>query len=80
MMNKELQEKFLFQKINIGKAIKERRNEKGLSLIALVELSGVSRMTIIRIERGEGSDIDNMLKLAESLDTTVSMLFKGIEA
>lgn len=53
----------------IGCRLAELRNQKGLSQIALAELSGVGHSHIARIEMGRYSvGIDTLAKLADALD------------
>lgn len=57
--------------------LKDRREAKNLSQSKLSEISGVSRPTIIKLEKGEEADLrtSTLVKLADALDTTVSDIF-----
>ena len=57
--------------------LRDCREAKGLSQSKLSEISGVSRPTIIKIEKGDGAEVKSttLLKLADALDTTVSDIF-----
>lgn len=57
--------------------LKDCREAKNLSKSKLSELSGVSRPTIIKIEKGEEVEVktSTLVKLADALDTTVSDIF-----
>ena len=52
------------------------RSERGLSQAALAELLGVSRQTIISIERGRfDPSLPLAFKLAATFDTTIEAIF-----
>ena len=53
------------------------RKAKKLSKSKLAEISGVSRPTIIKIEKGEEAELktSTLVKLADALGTTVSDIF-----
>ena len=57
--------------------LKDRREAKNLSQSKLSEISGVSRPTIIKLEKGEEADLrtSTLVKLADALETTVSDIF-----
>ena len=57
--------------------IKEARLAKGLSQKELARISGVSRATIIGLERGDISNtkLDTLRKLAEPLGLTLDEIF-----
>ena len=56
--------------------VKEMRLDKGLTQEALAFEAGVTRQTIIAIERGKfGPSVRLALKLASTLGTTVEELF-----
>ena len=57
--------------------IREARIAKGMSQKELARLSGVSRATIIGLERGETSNtkMDTLRKLAEPLGLTLDEIF-----
>jgi transcriptional regulator with XRE-family HTH domain len=64
----------------IGQRVRQLRDQEGLSLDALAELSGVSRSNISLIERGQSSPTAVVLdKLATALGVSVASLFEGIE-
>jgi transcriptional regulator with XRE-family HTH domain len=61
----------------IGARLRQLRMQRGLSIEALAEASGVSRSMISLIERAETSPTAVLLeKLAASLDTTLAGLFE----
>jgi transcriptional regulator with XRE-family HTH domain len=61
----------------IAARVRELRAERGLSLDALAERSGVSRSMITLIERGETSPTAVLLeKLARGLNTALAALFE----
>ncbi|KFI06878.1 helix-turn-helix domain-containing protein [Massilia sp. BSC265] len=61
----------------ISRRVRTLREERGLSLATLAELSGVGRSTISLIERGESSATATVLdKLASALGVTLASLFE----
>lgn len=54
--------------------LKQIRNEKGLSLRALSEISGVSQRTIEDLERRDDGRVSTMIKLADALEVTLDQL------
>lgn len=61
----------------ISRRVRTLREERGLSLATLAELSGVGRSTISLIERGESSATATVLdKLASALGVTLATLFE----
>lgn len=64
----------------LGKAIKERRIEEGLSQEKLAELTSLHRTYVGSVERGERNvSALNIKTLAEALDCRPSELFQAIE-
>ena len=62
----------------IAERLRTLRGERGFTLDALAELSGVSRSMISLIERGQSSPTASVLdKLAAGLDVTLAALFEG---
>ncbi len=58
--------------------LREARKAKGLSQEDLAELADLHRTYIGSVERGERNiSIDNMERLAISLDTTIQALLEG---
>ena len=57
--------------------LKDCREAKNLSQSKLSEISGVSRPTIIKIEKGEGAELktSTLVKLADALGSKVSDIF-----
>lgn len=61
----------------LGAAIKRKREELGLSLRAVADLTVVSASTLSRIESGKGSpDADNIARLSAWLEMPVDRLMK----
>lgn len=54
--------------------LKQIRNDKGLSIRALSELSSVPQRTIEDIERFNRCKVDTAIKLADALDITLDEL------
>src|SRR5436190_17762965 len=56
----------------LGNAVRRRREQEGLSLRDVAELTGVSASTLSRIENGTGKpDADNIARLAAWLDMPI---------
>ncbi len=61
--------------MTLGEGIKARRQQAGLSQEKLAELVGVSRQAVAKWESGRSAPgTENLLRLAEMLDTTVEGL------
>lgn len=59
----------------VGKRLKEIRMQKGLSQQALGNMIGVTKVSICGYENGTRvPTIDNLIKLADNLDTTIDYL------
>ena len=54
--------------------LKKIRIEQGLSVPALVELSGVPRRTIQDIEKNDTCKVETAIKLADALEVTLDEL------
>lgn len=63
------------KRLALGTAIRERRVEQGLSQQRLALMVGSSKSHIWRIETGRvGVGIDDLARIADALDATVSEL------
>ncbi|MBK7709051.1 MAG: helix-turn-helix transcriptional regulator [Acidobacteria bacterium] len=63
--------------IELGRAIKRRREELGLSLRDVADVTAVSASTLSRIENGTGKpDADNIARLTGWLDMPVDRVMK----
>ncbi len=68
----------LISTIELGRAIKRRREELGLSLRAVADKTEVSASTLSRIENGTGKpDADNIARLTGWLDMPIDRVMKG---
>src|SRR5436305_10019917 len=64
--------KSLVNTIELGRAIRRKREEAGLSLRDVADETGVSASTLSRIENGTGKpDADNIARLAGWLDMPI---------
>lgn len=64
--------------IELGRAIKRRREETKMSLRDLADKTGVSASTLSRIENGTGKpDADNIARLSDWLDMPIDRMMKG---
>lgn len=65
---------------DLGKAIRELREERGLTLDVLAAKAGMHTTYLSRIERAHSSPTwEKMSSLAEALDMTVSEVAKAAE-
>ncbi|HEY7786169.1 MAG TPA: helix-turn-helix transcriptional regulator [Pyrinomonadaceae bacterium] len=65
----------------LGRAIRRRREELGLSLRDVADKTGVSASTLSRIENGTGKpDADNIARLAGWLDMPMERVLGGRNA
>lgn len=66
-------------KLELGKRIRELREERDLSLRTFALMVSLDRSYIIGIEHGRRNvSIDNIVKIAEGLDVSLEELFQGI--
>ena len=76
MVNKSKSEG-LISTIELGRAVKRRREELGLSLRDVADKTGVSASTLSRIENGTGKpDADNIARLTSWLDMPIDRVMK----
>src|SRR5215470_3658667 len=62
----------------LGRAVKRRREELGLSLRDVANETGVSASTLSRIENGTGKpDADNIARLTSWLDVPMERILSG---
>ena len=67
----------LINTMELGRAIKRRREELGLSLRDVADVTNVSASTLSRIENGTGKpDADNIARLTQWLDMPVDRVMK----
>jgi len=68
----------LINTVELGRAIKRRREEMGLSLRDVADETNVSDSTLSRIENGTGKpDADNISRLTTWLDMPVDRIMKN---
>jgi len=73
--------KSLVNTIELGRAIRRRREQLGLSLRDVANETGVSASTLSRIENGTGTpDTDNIARLTRWLNMPVERIMSGEEA
>jgi len=71
----------LISTVELGKAIKRRREELKLSLRDVADVTEVSASTLSRIENGTGRpDADNIARLTQWLDMPVDRLMTNTSA
>jgi len=67
----------LVNTVELGRAVKRRREELGLSLRDVADVTSVSASTLSRIENGTGKpDADNIARLTGWLDMPVDRVMK----
>ena len=70
--------KSLINTAELGRAIRRRREELGLSLRDVADVTNVSASTLSRIENGTGKpDADNIARLTSWLDVPLERILKG---
>ena len=70
--------KSLINTAELGRAIRRRREELGLSLRDVADETSVSASTLSRIENGTGKpDADNSARLTSWLDVPMERILKG---
>lgn len=63
----------------LGGRIKNLRVQKGLSQMAMAQISGLSAPLLFKIEQGDSNpSISNLLKIAGTLKISLSQLFQGL--
>src|SRR5437868_3286583 len=71
-------EKSLVNTIELGRAIRRKREEQGLSLRDVADETGVSASTLSRIENGTGKpDADNIARLTAWLNMPMERVMGG---
>ncbi len=67
--------------MDVGTRVRALRNERGFSLEALAEKSGVALGTLSKLENGKvGSTFRTVQKITEALGVTQAELYKGLES
>jgi transcriptional regulator with XRE-family HTH domain len=61
--------------MNLGKAIKEVRKEKGLSQAELSQVSGLTQAAISNIENGKRPGIETLKKICRALNISEGVLY-----
>lgn len=61
-----------------GQRVKELRQEKAWTQERLTAKTGISVMTIARIENGAGWNSNTVIQLAKAFDVSLSVLFEGV--
>lgn len=67
--------------MKLGKIIKNRRKELGITQPHLAELAKISTNTLYKLERGQGNpSLDTLNKLAEVLGMELTLKIKNLPA
>ena len=73
--------KSLVNTVELGRSIRRKREETGLSLRDVADETGVSASTLSRIENGTGKpDADNIARLTAWLNVPVERIMSGRDA
>ena len=76
-MVKKKNDDSMISTMELGRAIKRRREELGMSLRDVADKTGVSASTLSRIENGTGKpDADNIARLTSWLDMPIDRVMK----
>jgi transcriptional regulator with XRE-family HTH domain len=71
-------DKSLVNTVELGRAIRRKREEQGLSLRDVADETGVSASTLSRIENGTGKpDADNIARLTAWLNVPMERIMSG---
>jgi len=71
-------DKSLVNTVELGRAIRRKREGEGLSLRDVADQTGVSASTLSRIENGTGKpDADNIARLTAWLDVPMERIMSG---
>ena len=71
-------DKSLVNTVELGRAIRRKREEQGLSLRDVADETGVSASTLSRIENGTGKpDADNIARLTGWLNVPMERIMSG---
>lgn len=62
--------------LEIGAKLKSLRKKKGLTLEELSSLTGIRRMTISDIEKGQNFNIQTLLAILEHLNADIDIVSK----
>src|ERR671917_570955 len=74
----KMAEKSLVNTVELGRAIRRKREEQGLSLRDVADETGVSASTLSRIENGTGKpDADNIARLTAWLNVPMERIMSG---
>jgi len=73
----EMLDPYPFAEVDVGSRLRELRNEQGLSIRALAELSGLNVNTLSLIENGKTSpSVSTLQQLAQALVVPISSFFE----
>lgn len=59
---------------SFGTAIRNARQERGLTQSALAELISASRHTVVRLEKGENVSLDTAMAAVRALERDVALI------
>lgn len=65
--------------VELGRRVRERRNELGVTQMALADAAGMHFTYLSSVERGERNlSLENILRLSVALDVDAAVLVKGL--
>ncbi|CAM4145804.1 helix-turn-helix domain-containing protein [Flavobacterium weaverense] len=64
----EEENKASLYRINLGVKLKEIRLKKGFSIKDIIDMTSISKSSVLKIEKGEAKDIDNYVEYAKAVE------------
>jgi transcriptional regulator with XRE-family HTH domain len=65
---KKEENKVPIYRVKLGSKLKEIRLEKGFSINDIIEMTSISKSSILKIEKGEAKNIDNYVEYAKAVE------------
>lgn len=64
----------IFNINDLGAALRKERKARGLTQSALAKIAGISRQTVISVEKGDDSSVMVLLKICRAMGLRIRML------
>jgi transcriptional regulator with XRE-family HTH domain len=71
---KKEENKVPIYRVKLGVKLKEIRLEKGFSIKDIIEMTSISKSSILKIEKGEAKNIDNYVEYAKAVEYPLETL------
>lgn len=71
---KKEENKVPIYRVKLGVKLKEIRLEKGFSINDIIEMTSISKSSILKIEKGEAKNIDNYVEYAKAIEYPLETL------